>query len=116
MELHNNRIDNDRTGRRDLERSPTPRAGDMESSVDHVSDSRAVRQEQVKELTEQAQGHRTRVTDSLDLSAAARLFTGEARDSDRAALVQSLRSSYEGGNLNTRERMERAAHNLLAGE
>jgi anti-sigma28 factor (negative regulator of flagellin synthesis) len=112
MELHNNRIENDAARRLNAEGAKS----DLEATIDRVSDARVARQEQVDNLTERTRAHRERVSDSLDLSASARLFGDDSVDSDRAELVDGLRAAYESGNLNTRSRIERAAQNLLAGE
>lgn len=112
MELHNNRIENDPARRLNAEGARS----DLEATIERVSDGRVARQEQVDDLTERTRAHRERVSDSLDLSAAARLLGGDPVGADRAALVDSLRAAYENGNLNTHSRIERAAHNLLAGE
>ena len=104
MELHNHRIENDPARRRDLE-----------NTIERVSDARVARQEQVDDLRDRVEARRQRASDSLDLSATARLF-GEGEEDGRAALVDGRRAAYESGNLNTKERIERAAHNLLAGQ
>jgi len=104
MELHHNRTNNDPGRRRDLE-----------MTIERVSKGRIERQEQVDDLRDRVEARRQRAADSLDLSSTARLIS-EGEGESRADLVDSLRAAYENGNLNTRERIERAAHNLLAGQ
>ncbi len=112
MELHNKRLDNDPARRfpaGSLRR-------DLEPTVKRVATGRVLRQEQVKQLTEQLRTHREKGSDSIDLSQTARMVRDDASQTERATLVDGLRAAYKNGNLNTRERIERAAHNLLAGE
>ena len=112
MELHNNRIENDAARRLDAEGVKR----ELEATIDRVANARLARQEQVDDLTERARALRERVSDSLDLSDAARRCSDGAADAERAELVDGLRAAYESGDLNTRSRIERAAHNLLAGD
>jgi len=103
MELHNHRSNNAPTRRLDGEAAKAA----LEPTIQDV---RVERQGQ-----EETSAERTRDRDSLELSPAARLF-GDSVDSDREALIESLRAAHENGDLNTRTRLERAAHNMLAGK
>lgn len=99
MELHGNRLNNDPARQRD-------------ATVERVRDARADRLDQAETLRDSVR----EAKDSLELSSASRLFGAEAPTAERAALIESLKVAYESGNLNTTERMERAAHRLLGGE
>ena len=74
----------------------------------------------MQDLREQGEARRQENQDSIELSDAARKFasgkSGEASEEARAELVESLKIAYKNGDLNTRERMERAAENLLSEE
>jgi hypothetical protein len=101
MELHNNRPTADSTSRLDKARKTLDPSREAQ-----VSESAA--------SPEQLEG--ARISDTIELSPAARLFKGEAPNQVRGTLIDSLKAAYESGNLNTTERIERAAHNLLSGE
>lgn len=110
MELHNNRPTTDSTRR--LEKS----AGELGSAPERVESARATATEQMRELADKNRAGQTRSSDTIELSATARLFQSGPLDPARTSLVDSLKAAYESGNLNTTERIERAAHNLLGGE
>jgi len=107
MELHNQHQASNQVRRLSSE---------MDAAVERISRASAARIEQVTEMTERNRARQARLSDSVQLSAPARMFTDESEDEDRAALVHSLKAAYESGNLNTQERIERAAQHLLAGE
>lgn len=94
MELRSHSLNNDSSRRVEIDRA--------QASKSKKSDSASA-------------GGNARPSDSVDLSATARLFS-EDMDVARMELIDSLRAAYESGTLNTRERIERAAQNLLAGE
>ena len=107
MELHNHQRTSDQVRRL---------VSEMDAAVERISSAREARVEQVTELTERHRARRAQLSDSVQLSAAGRLFTDQSEDDARAALVDSLKAAYESGNLNTQERIGRAAQALLAGE
>lgn len=115
MELHNHRIQEDPQRRLDPQPAQPLREEGLEATIDRVTAAREARQEQLQGLAERTRARRERLTDSLDLSAAARVFGGEDADATRASLIESLRAAYESGDLNTHERIQRAAHHLLGG-
>jgi hypothetical protein len=62
---------------------------------------------------------RAEMRDRVELSDTARSAAGiddEARAEERTRLVSSLKAAYQGGDLATRERIEKAAERLLAGD
>ena len=121
MELHNHRPVTDSARRLDSAlggtgQTPASRASAMRAAIERITRARAAQQEQVQEMTERTRARAARLSDSLELSAAGLRITERDDDASRAARVDTLRTAYENGTLNTRERVERAARALLGGE
>ncbi len=131
MELRN---DNGPDPRRRVSMARAAQSG-VEQVAENISEARARRETQVREALERVsrvrEAHATRVAheqmetrevaDKIELSETGRLFAGETEEAarasaERAEKVETLREAFEGGSLNTDERIEEAAHKLLGGE
>jgi len=86
---------------------------------EHLREAREAHQAERAQASERAQEGRAeelraeRREDVLDVSAAGREVTAE--DEERAQRVQELRAEHRAGTLNTPERVEQAAQNMLEG-
>lgn len=84
----------------------------LEHIARHVRLAREARASLLADPLERGRG--TRGGDELDLSAAAQRIADDPElETERAALVESLKAAYEAGTLHTRERIEQAARRLL---
>ena len=104
----------------DARTSHADRQGEIRAAKQRIAEAREAHAEAMQDLREQGEARRQENQDSIELSDAARKFasgkSGEASEEARAELVESFKIAYKNGDLNTRERMERAAENLLSEE
>ncbi len=118
------RLDATRPAGKDAER---PQDAQIQKALDRAARTRQARTDEVSALRERSRARsaeallRSGSEDRVELSQAARLYASqdgdEVRTRDaREVLVRSLGAAYRSGNLNTRERIERAAEHLLGGE
>lgn len=132
MELRGDKPNNDPYRRLDATRPAgkdveSKRDAQVQQAHDRAASARQARADDVSDLRERSRARavgshsETTSADRVDLSRAARLYASqdgdEVRNQEaRAALVRSLGAAYRSGDLNTRERIERAAEHLLGGE
>ena len=132
MELRGDKPNNDPYRRLDATRpagKEVERTHDAQEqeALDRAARARQARADDVSELRERTRARRAEsrsengAADRVDLSRAARLYASqdgnEVRGHEaRAALVRSLAAAYRSGDLNTQERIERAAEHLLGSE
>jgi len=116
------RLDGTRPAGKDVEQSQDAQ---VRQAQDRAARARQARADEVSDLRERSRAEsvdsETGSEDRVDLSRAARLYASQDGDEvrsqeARAALVRSLGAAYRSGDLNTRERIERAAEHLLGGE
>ena len=130
MELRGDKPNNDPYRRLDATRPAGKQAqplrdAQVQRALDRADRAREARADEFAGLQQRSRAHRAEAEagseDRVDLSRAARLYASQDGDETRTreareALVRSLGAAYRSGNLNTRERIERAAEHLLAGE
>ena len=101
-------------------RTHSSREGELRAAQARIERARAAHVAQLQELREQSEARRSQLQDRIELSETGRLFAREQVEEPgeeaRADLVASLKAAYGQGDLNSRERIERAAQRLLAGE
>lgn len=132
MELRGDKPNDDPYRRLDAARPAGREAGrtheaQVQKALDRAASARQARADEVSELRERSRARRAAShsgrgsEDRVEFSRAARLYASQDGDETRTrdareALVRSLGAAYRSGDLNTRERIERAAEHLLGGE
>lgn len=101
-------------------RTRSSREGELRAAQARIERARDAHVAQLQELRDQSETRRAQYQDRLELSEAGRLFAQgqgeEPEEESRAELVASMKVAYQQGDLNSRERIERAAERLLAEE
>ena len=103
----------------EAERSRHVRESALQAAHERIERAREAHAAQFQDLRSKGEARRADVQDRIEISDTARLFVmgdHEGDDEARARLIDSLKAAYRTGNLNTEERVQRAAGRLLGGE
>jgi len=103
----------------EAERSRNVRESALQAAHERIARAREAHAAQLQDLRHKSEARRADVQDRIEISDTARLFVmgeHEGDDEQRAKLVDTLKAAYRSGNLNTEERVQRAADRLLDGE
>lgn len=103
------------------DRSRDLRETELRAAQERIARAREAHVAQLQDLRDRSESLRGQIQDRIDLSETARaLVQGNVHEDEapveRAELIDSLKAAYQSGNLNTEERVQRAAARLLGAE